>query len=165
MGIKELELFTIKIGYSLLVISSNYFLGLGPLRWRAGMQLRVVGVPLACRAAVLPCYRATAGDLPPRTCCADHLLCRSPAVPLACCAARLPCRSPAVPLTCCAGNLLPGTSCAANLPPNGLPAAGLFCEAYGAGFADYGYLYLARVNHLVLNLLCYICRELLGLFV
>ena len=49
MGIKELELFTIKIGYSLLVISSNYFLGLGPLRWRAGMQLRVVGVPLACR--------------------------------------------------------------------------------------------------------------------
>ena len=54
MGIKELELFTIKIGYSLLVISSNYFLGLGPLRWRAGMQLRVVGVPLACRAAVLP---------------------------------------------------------------------------------------------------------------
>lgn len=59
MGIKELELFTIKIGYSLLVISSNCFLGLGPLRWRAGMQLRVVGVPLACRAAVLPCYRRT----------------------------------------------------------------------------------------------------------
>ena len=49
MGIKELELFTIKIGYSLLVISSNYSFGLGPLRWRAGMQLRVVGVPLACR--------------------------------------------------------------------------------------------------------------------
>lgn len=41
MGIKELELFTIKIGYSLLVISSNYSFGWGPLRWRAGMQLRV----------------------------------------------------------------------------------------------------------------------------
>ena len=95
MGIKELELFTIKIGYSLLVISSNYSFGWGPLRWRA---------------AHLPCWGPVAGDL----------LCR---------------------------------------------LRWLFCEAYGAGFADYGYLYLARVNHLVLNLLCYICRELLGLFV
>ena len=50
MSIKELELFTIKIGYSLLVISSNYFLGLGPLRWRAGMQLRVAAAEsLLCR--------------------------------------------------------------------------------------------------------------------
>ena len=122
MGIKELELFTIKIGYSLLVISSNYFLGLGPLRWRAGMQLRVVGVPLACRAAVLPLES---------------------------------CRR-----TCRAGDLSPGTYRRSPTGPRGL-----FCEAYGAGFADYGYLYLARVNHLVLNLLCYICRELLGLFV
>ena len=84
------------------------------------MQLRVVGVPLACGAVVraaggLLCRRATAANLLP-------------------------------------GDLLPGLR-------------GLFCEAYGAGFADYGYLYLARVNHLVLNLLCYICRELLGLFV
>ena len=100
MGIKELELFTIKIGYSLLVISSNYSFGWGPLRWRA---------------AHLPCRRATSGEMLCR-----YLLCRG---------------------------------------------RGLFCEAYGAGFADYGYLYLARVNHLVLNLLCYICRELLGLFV
>ena len=86
MGIKELELFTIKIGYSLLVISSNYFLGLGSLRWRAGMQLRVVGVPLACCAAVLPletCRRepavpltCEAAVLPLGTCRAANLLCR-----------------------------------------------------------------------------------------
>ena len=50
MGIKELELFTIKIGYSLLVISSNYSFGLGPLRWRAGMQLQVAAAAhLLCR--------------------------------------------------------------------------------------------------------------------
>ena len=78
-------------------------------------------------------------------------------VPLTCCAGRLPCgRAAAEPA---AGDVAP------SLASNGLPGAGLFCEAYGAGFADYGYLYLARVNHLVLNLLCYICRELLGLFV
>ena len=120
MGIKELELFTIKIGYSLLVISSNYFFGWGPLRWRAGMQLRVTA------AAHLPCRRATAGELPP--------------------------------------NLPLGTWRRAYRRTD-CRLRGLFCEAYGAGFADYGYLYLARVNHLVLNLLCYICRELLGLFV
>ena len=51
MGIKELELFTIKIGYSLLVISSNYFFALGPLRWRA---------------AHLPCRRATAEPAVPQ---------------------------------------------------------------------------------------------------
>ena len=91
MGIKELELFTIKIGYSLLVISSNYFLGLGPLRWRAAhlpcwgpaaeptagdllpLACGAAVLPLgtcrrACRAAVLPCYRwgPVAGDLPCR---------------------------------------------------------------------------------------------------
>ena len=60
MGIKELELFTIKIGYSLLVISSNYSFGLGPLRWRAGMQLRVAA------AENLLCRRAAAGNLPCR---------------------------------------------------------------------------------------------------
>lgn len=50
MGIKELELFTIKIGYSLLVISSNYSFAWGPLRWRAGMQLRVAAAEnLLCR--------------------------------------------------------------------------------------------------------------------
>lgn len=184
LGIKELELFTIKIGYSLLVISSNYYFGWGTLRWRAGIQLRVAAAepaagdlpPRTCSAAHLrsrcagcggpavpPCYRwrPTAGDLPLGTCR------RGPAVPLACCAAHLRSRrATAGELPpCCAGNLPPGTSCAANLAPNLLPGAGLFCEAYGAGFADYGYLYLARVNHLVLNLLCYICRELLGLFV
>ena len=60
MGIKELELFTIKIGYSLLVISSNYFFALGPLRWRAGMQL------LVAAAENLPCRRAAAENLPRR---------------------------------------------------------------------------------------------------
>ena len=129
MGIKELELFTIKIGYSLLVISYNYFLGLGPLRWRAGMQLRVVGVPLACRAAVLPCYRATAGDLPPRTCCADHLLCRSPAVPLACRAAHLPCRSPAVLGTCCREPAVPLTC-----RRTGCADAGVILRSLRSGF-------------------------------
>ena len=103
MGIKELELFTIKIGYSLLVISSNCFLGLGPLRWRAGMQLRVAAAEnLLCRSlAVPPCYRwraaaepaaedlapslppfaSRAVSLPPRTCCAASLLCCSPEKP------------------------------------------------------------------------------------
>ena len=66
MGIKELELFTIKIGYSLLVISSNYFLGLCPLRWRAGMQLRVAAAEnLLCRShAEPPCYRWGPGAEP-----------------------------------------------------------------------------------------------------
>ena len=62
MGIKELELFTIKIGYSLLVISSNYFLGLCPLRWRAAH--------LPCRG---PVVEPAAGDLLPLTCCAAVL--------------------------------------------------------------------------------------------
>ena len=74
MGIKELELFTIKIGYSLLVISSNYYFGWGTLRWRAGIQLRVAAAepaagdlpPRACCAANLRSRRATAGDLPCR---------------------------------------------------------------------------------------------------
>ena len=132
--------------------------------WRAArLRSRCAGcggswgaaVPLACEAAVLPpltcrrgptsahlpCRRATAGELPPNLPLGTwrrayrRAYRRSPAVP-----PRTYCRSPAGP-------------------------RGLFCEAYGAGFADYGYLYLARVNHFVLNLLCYICRELLGLFV
>ena len=108
------------------------------------MQLRVAAagdlLPLACRAAVLPLEscRRTYRWGPGAEPTAEPT------------AVHLPCRrataEPAVPLPA-------------------VPGAGLFCEAYGAGFADYGYLYLARVNHLVLNLLCYICRELLGLFV
>ena len=107
MGIKELELFTIKIGYSLLVISSNYFFALGPLRWRA---------------AHLPCWgpaaEPTAGDLLPLACGAAVLplgTCRrEPAVPLTCEAAVLPPgtyrRSPAVPpLTCRREPAVPGT--------------------------------------------------------
>ena len=81
MGIKELELFTIKIGYSLLVISSNYSFGWGPLRWRAAH--------LPCRG---PVVEPVAGDLLPLTC-------RAAVLPLG--PWRRACRrEPAVPLTC-----------------------------------------------------------------
>ena len=85
MGIKELELFTIKIGYSLLVISSNYSFGWGPLRWRAA-HLPCRGpvvepaagdlLPLACRAAVLPPGRCCAANLRSRRATAGDLPCR-----------------------------------------------------------------------------------------